>query len=110
QLVAFGDSVFGGIAGGIDLGAFGGYFPWDFSKQLEANPGPFQGIASYGSFSNKVSTRLPNTGSGATTAMLAPATLVSGNYFNVLGTQPLVGRTILPADEGATGSGAVVVI
>ena len=57
QLVAFSDSTFGGIAGGIDLGAFGGYFPWDFTRQMQANPGPFQGIAAFGSFSNQVSIR-----------------------------------------------------
>ncbi|MBS1805277.1 MAG: ABC transporter permease [Acidobacteria bacterium] len=110
QLVAFGDSVYGGIAGGIELGAFGGYFPWDFSKQLEANPGPFQGIASYGSFSNKVSIRLADAGSSGTPAMLAPATLVSGNYFNVLGAQPFLGRAILPTDDAVPGSGAVAVL
>jgi len=110
QLVAFGNSVFGGIAGGIELGGFGGYFPWDFSKQLEANPGPFQGIASYGSFSNKVSVRLADSGTSGTSALLAPATLVSGNYFNVLGAQPIAGRTILPSDDAIPGSGAVVVV
>ena len=110
QLVAFGDSVYGGVAGGIELGDFGGYFPWDFSRQLEADHGPFQGIASYGSFSNKVSIRLAGAGTSAKAALLAPATLVSGNYFNVLGAQPLLGRSILPADDGASGSGAVVVV
>ena len=43
QLVTFGDSIFGGVAGGIDLGDFGGYFPWDFTRQMEANPGPVSG-------------------------------------------------------------------
>jgi predicted permease len=110
QLVAFGDSVYGGVAGGIELGGFGGYFPWDFCKQLEADPGPFQGVASYGSFSNEVSVRLADSGTSGTSALLAPATMVSGNYFNVLGTQPLAGRTILPADDAVPGSGAVVVV
>lgn len=110
QLVAFGDSVYGGIAGGIDLGAFGGYFPWDFARQLETNPGPFQGIAAYGSFSNKVSVRPPASGSSVQPGVLAPATLVSGNYFDVLGSQPLLGRTILPSDDAIPGSGAVVVL
>ena len=109
RLVAFGDSVFGGIAGGIDLGAFGGYFPWDFAKQLESNPGPFDGIASYGSFSNKVSIR-PGGASPSGVAILAPATMVSGNYFSVLSAGPLLGRTILPADDAVPGSGAVVVM
>jgi predicted permease len=110
QLVAFGDSVSAGIAGGINLGEFGGYFPWDFARQLEMSPGPFQGIAAYGSFSDKVSVRRLNTASSGAPAVLAPATLVSGNYFDVLGARPLLGRTILPADDAVPGSGAVVVV
>ena len=113
QLVTFGDSVFGGIAGGIDLGGFGGYFPWDFTRQMQANPGPFQGIAAYGSFSNKVSIRLlaaDGTANANSPALLAPANLVSGNYFSVLGAQPLLGRTIQPADDATPGSGAVAVL
>ena len=113
QLVAFGDSVFGGVAGGINLGDFGGYFPWDFTRQMEANPGPFQGIAAYGSFSNKVSIRRLGASAAAdanSPAMLAPANLVSGNYFSVLGAQPLIGRTIVPSDDATPGSGAVIVL
>jgi len=113
QLVVFNDSESGGIAGGIDLGAFGGYFPWDFARQLQADPGPFQGIAAYGSFSNKVSIRSLADGDTANTnssAVLAPANLVSGNYFSVLGAQPLLGRTILPSDDTTPGSGAVTVL
>jgi predicted permease len=109
QLVAFGDSVFGGIAGGIELGGFGGYFPWDFSRQMQENPGPFQGIASYGSFSNKVSVGQAAASPGESNR-LAMTTLVSGNYFSVLGAQALLGRTIIPPDDMTTGSGAVVVI
>ena len=110
QLVAFGDSIFGGIAGGIDLGGFGGYFPWDFAKQVESNPGPFEGIASYGSFSNKVSVQRGSQDSSGTAAILVPATLVSGNYFNVLGARAALGRAILPADDAVPGAGAVVVL
>ena len=113
QLLTFGDSVFGGIAGGIDLGGFGGYFPWDFTRQMEANPGPFRGIAAYGSFSNQVSIRT-HEGSGISNqtspAVLAPANLVSGNYFTVIGAQPLLGRTIMPSDDATPGSGAVAVL
>jgi predicted permease len=110
QLVAFGDSIYGGIAGGIDLGAFGGYFPWDFARQLEENHGPFQAIAAYGSFSNKVSVRPSNEANSSAPALLVPANLVSGNYFSVLGAQPLLGRTILPSDDATPGSGAVVAL
>ena len=110
QLVAFGDSIFGGIAGGIDLGGFGGYFPWDFARQLEENPGPFQGIGAYGSFSSKVTVGQATAASSAEPSLLATATLVSGNYFAVLGAQPLLGRTILPSDDATPGSGAVAVV
>ena len=113
QLVAFDKSEYGGVAGGIDLGGFGGYFPWDFTRQLEENPGPFQGVAAYGSFSDQVSIRLLGSGGAAddhSPALLAPANLVSGNYFGVLGAQPMLGRTILPGDDATPGVGAVTVI
>ena len=112
QLVTFGDSSGSGIAGGIDIGAYS-LFPWYFARQLEADPGPFQGIASYSSFYDKVSLRLPaadGAGSSNVPVILAPASLVSGNYFNVLGAQPFMGRAISPADDATPGSGAVVVL
>jgi predicted permease len=112
QLVTFGKAENGGVLSPSDLGAFS-LFPWYFTRQLEANPRPFQGIASYGSFSGKVSVRLSafnGTVATNTPAVLAPANLVSGNYFSVLGAQPMMGRTITPADDAVPGSGAVVVL
>jgi predicted permease len=111
QLVTFGNSEGGGVLGGVDLGLYG-MFPWYFTRQLQAGPSPFQGIASYGSFSQKVSVRLPATAkdSSNNAAILAPANLVSGNYFSVLGAQPLIGRAINLADDATPGSGAVVVL
>ncbi len=43
---------------------------------------------------------------------LGPATteLVSGNYFDVLGVTPVIGRPITPDDDKAVGSGPVAVI
>jgi predicted permease len=112
QLVTFGHENGGGEAGGIDMGSYG-LFPWYFARQLQADPGPFQGIASFCSFSDKASIRLPATGGAAAPnapAILAPANLVSGNYFNVLGAQPFMGRAIAPSDDATPGSGAVVVV
>jgi predicted permease len=112
QLVTLGKSNGSGIAGGIDIGSYG-LFPWYFARQLQADPGPFQGIASYCSFSDKVSIRLPAADGAAASnapAILAPASLVSGNYFSVLGAQPFMGRAISPADDATPGSGAVVVL
>ena len=111
QLVTFGKSEGGGILGGVDLG-ISGMFPWDFARQLEAQPGPFQGIAAYGSFANSASVRIASQG-GATSnapAIIVPASMVSGNYFNVLGATPLLGRAINNADDATPGNGAVVVI
>ena len=111
QLVTFGDAENSGIAGGIDIGAYG-LFPWYFARQLQANPGPFQGIASFASFANEASVRLPSDGVAASNApaVLVRTNLVSGNYFSVLGAQPLMGRAISPSDDATPGSGAVVVI
>jgi hypothetical protein len=108
--VILGDATNSGIAGGIDIGQYG-MFPWYVTRPLEANPGPFQGIAAIGSFAPKVSVRIAQTSGSASEspAQLASASLVSGNYFSVLGTHPLMGRTIIPADDATPGSGAVVV-
>jgi predicted permease len=110
QLVTFGDATNSGIAGGIDIGQYG-MFPWYITRELQANPGPFQGIAAIGSFSPKVSVRSAQT-SGSTSdspAQLATASLVSGNYFSVLGAPVLTGRTITPADDATPGIGTVAV-
>lgn len=112
QLVTFGDSDSGGVAGGIDLGQFG-YYPWYFACQLEANPGPFQGIAAFGSFSYKASIRLPaseGASEQARSALVAPVNLVSGNYFRVLGVRAFLGRGIVASDAATSGTGAVVVL
>jgi len=111
QLVTFGNSDGGGVLGGVDLGLYG-MFPWYFARQLQANPGPFQGIAAYLSFSQKVSVHLPAAGKDDSNnaAILAPANLVSGKYFSIIGAQPLLGRTITPSDDATPGSGAVVVL
>lgn len=111
QLVTFANSEGGGVLGGVDLG-FRGMFPWYFARQLQTNPGPFQGIASYFSFSPRVSVRLSSTGkdNANNAAIFVPANLVSGNYFSVIGAQPLLGRAISLADDATPGSGAVVVL
>lgn len=43
-------------------------------------------------------------------AETAQAEMVSGNYYGLLGVQVQAGRPIEPADDGAPGTGAVVVI
>ena len=43
-------------------------------------------------------------------AQAADAQLVSGNFYAQMQVKPVLGRAILPADDGAGGSGAVAVI
>jgi predicted permease len=111
QLVTLGDATNSGVAGGIDIGQYG-LFPWYVTRQLEANPGPFQGIAAFGSFAPKVSVRIAHESRSTSNspAQLALASLVSGNYFTVLGAQALMGRPITPADDATPDVGAVVVV
>ncbi len=110
MLVSFGNQESGGIGGGIDTGQ-SGLFPWSFARKLERDPGPFQGIAAFLSFSNKaVVRRAPSTDSAAAKSSTVPASLVSGNYFQVLGASALIGRTISPSDAAAPGSAPVAVL
>ena len=46
----------------------------------------------------------------AGSAQVVDAELVSGNYYGELQVQPLLGRLLTPADDGAPGSGTVAVI
>jgi predicted permease len=111
RLVTLGDATNSGVAGGIDIGQYG-MFPWYATRSLQANPGPFQGIASFGSYLPKVSLRIPHE-SGSTSdspVQFQSASLVSGNYFSVLGARPLMGRTLTPADDATPGAGAVAVV
>src|ERR1700753_1892780 len=105
QLVTFGKSTGGGILGGIDLGT-ADMFTYDFARRLEANPGPVQGVAAYSSFAPKVNVRV----SQSTAAIQAPANLVSGNFFRIMGAQPLLGRVLGPSDMDAPDRSPVAVI
>jgi predicted permease len=105
QLVTFGKSTSAGILGGVDLGT-ADLFPYDFARQLEAHPGPFQSVAAYSSASPQVSLSLSNTAA----ALQIPASLVSGNFFSVLGAEPLLGRTLAESDADVPDRGAVAVI
>ncbi|HEY6331692.1 MAG TPA: ABC transporter permease, partial [Blastocatellia bacterium] len=52
-----------------------------------------------------------STGAGATSsAVRIPVELVTGNYFAMLGVDSIYGRTILPQDAMAPGTGPVMVL
>lgn len=105
ELVTFGKSTGGGILGGIDLGT-ADMFTYDFLRQLERNPGPFRGVAAFSSFAPKVNVRVPE----AAATIQIPVSVVSGNFFSVMGAHPQLGRTLNPSDMDAPDRSAVTVI
>src|SRR5437667_7159570 len=107
QLVSFGKAVDGGQVDGIGAGPLD-IFTYDFYKQVEQDHGLFQGICGYSSFPVTASVR-PSAASGAA-ASQAISHLVSGNFFSVLGAEPIMGRAIAPSDADAPGRNPVAVI
>ena len=109
ELAIFGKSTGGGVLGGIDLGTFD-MATYDFGRQLEQNPGPFAGVAYYSSFAPQMSARMAGANGQMGQAQQEQVSVVSGNYFSVIGAQPMLGRTILPNDTAVKGEGAVAVV
>ncbi len=99
---AEGSGVMGGLTGKVDI------FPYSFYKQAASTRDVFREVAAYGSFAIRVSVRSTGPSSGG--AEQANSSLVSGDYFHVLGVQPLIGRAIGPADAETAGSQAVAVL
>lgn len=107
QLVAFGKDDGGGQVDGIGPGPLG-LFTYEFYKQIAKPQELFQGICSYSSFPTMVSVKTDPGGNGL--AGQANSHLVSGNFFSVLGAEPVLGRPIAPADADTPGRNAVAVI
>ncbi len=111
QLVAFGTENGGGEIDGIAPGPLD-LFPYDFYQQISQQPQQmFQGICGYGSFPVTVSVKAGASGSGTAGAAASQAitNLVSGNFFSVLGAEPLLGRTLSPRDDVPGGEPAAVI-
>lgn len=111
QLVAFGAEAGGGEVDGMRPGPLD-IFPYEFYKQIAQQPQEsFQGITGYGSFPVTVSVKIGSTETGAAGAAASQAIshLVSGNFFSVLGAEPVLGRAIAPSDDAA-GRDPVAVI
>jgi len=107
ELVSFGKAISGGVLGGVDLGT-ADLYPYDFARQLEKQPGPFEGIFFYNSRMRKVGVQAGEHPTGQAAQQLAH--LVSGNYFDVLGVPMFIGRSIQPSDSQTPGRNAVVVV
>ena len=111
QLVAFGVEDGGGRVDGIGPGPLD-IFPYEFYRQIAQSPQEmFQGISGYASFPTTVSVKIGSTESGSAGAAASQAIghLVSGNFFSVLGAEPMLGRAISPSDD-AVGRDPVAVI
>jgi predicted permease len=105
QLLSFGKAIGGGTVDGV--GGALDIFPYDFYKQIEQQHPPFQDVCGFSSFPVTVSVR---AGAGGGTASQAISHLVSGNFFSVLGAEPVLGRPILPGDVDVPGRNPVVVV
>jgi predicted permease len=110
HLVAFGAENYGGAIDGMGPGPLD-MFPYEFYKQVVAQPEMFQSICGYGSVTTPVQVKIGSTagGSAGVAASQAIGHLVSGNFFSVLGAEPMLGRAIAPSDD-ATGRDPVAVI
>jgi predicted permease len=107
QLVSFGEAFGGGVEGTVSVGT-GGLFSYQFYRQIKKQNEFFQDISASASFTLPAGVRL--RASSAAPASVAFFQMVSGNYFGVLGIQPVLGRVILPSDEEAPGRNPVAVL
>ncbi len=112
QLVSFGKATGGGILGAVPAGTVD-IFPYDFYKRLERDQengesAKLEGVCAFASFPVQISVRSGMQGGGAATQAISH--LVSGTFFSVLGAEPILGRTIAPADSDAPGRSPVAVI
>ncbi len=77
-------------------------FSYPMYKDLRDHTSVFAGLAAKADFPVSLASR------GQTER--AEAELVSGNYFEVLGVHPAIGRTLQPEDSAAEGSNPVVML
>jgi predicted permease len=117
QLVSFGKAFGGGQVDGIGARDFPlDIFTYDFYQRLQKEQAegraPFDGICGFASFWTLVSVRTGTAagGPGSEAATQAAGHLVTGDFFTVLGAEPLLGRTLTPADADAPGRSPVAVI
>lgn len=111
QLVAFGVQDGGGEVNGIGPGPLD-IFTYEFYQRISQRQEVFQGITAYSSFPTTVSVKIGAADSGTPNAAAGQAIshLVSGNFFSVLGAEPIMGRAIAPSDSDAPGRNPVAVV
>ena len=77
-------------------------FSYPLYKDLRDRSGVFDGVVARSS--------APVSVSDGGASERARAELVTGNFFQVLGVQPVLGRAIAPSDDGAPGGSPVVML
>jgi predicted permease len=103
QLLLFGSARSWGVISGMPEGAV----------QIFSNPGYeqfrdqnrfFTGLCAFQSINDPLAVLIPGHG-----AEQAVGKLVSGNYFDVLGVRPTLGRSLVPEDDTVSASPAAVI-
>jgi putative ABC transport system permease protein len=69
----------------------------------------FSGVLVYGGGGSGFSLTVPDEGAQGT-SQLVPSILVSGNYFDVLGVKPAIGRLFTPDDNKTAGAHPVAIL
>jgi predicted permease len=110
ELVVFGRGMGRGINGEDDpVNRSDQLYSYPLYKDLRDSNDVFQGLAAIDSIDHTVYVRDSATRPDALPEA-AEARVVSGNYFELLGIQPVAGRLIGPADDVTAGAHAVVVL
>ena len=110
ELVVFGDGLSRGIHGEDDpINRSDRLFSYPLYKDLRDGNDVFQGLAAIGSMDHTVYVR-DSTAPPDSLPEAAETRLVSGNYFELLGIQPVLGRMIHPTDDGTAAAHRVVVL
>ncbi|RPI64244.1 MAG: hypothetical protein EHM50_00995, partial [Lysobacterales bacterium] len=92
----------GGGRASLAVNAQGAAFAYSTFRDLEADQGPFTGIAGHYDFIASLTSGTDTFGGSGL--------LVSGGYFEVLGVKPALGRLIGPQDEPGLDESPVVVL
>jgi predicted permease len=85
-----------------DVGMKSECFSYPILKQFEEHSQGFDGVFGFKDFNLTAGIR--------GNAQPVQSEMVSGNFYAVMGVQPQLGRALQASDEGAPGTGAVVVI
>jgi predicted permease len=99
RLALFSDAVGEGTSIGTPPTNRWQYFSVEVYNYLRKQPLPFESLAAFRSGEDPVSVRLANAANNNGPAERARAHLVSGNYFQAMGVDAAMGRTLGPDDD-----------